>query len=252
MGEQLPDYYRLLGVKYGASKEEIEDAYHELARQLHPDVTGNDPTLTARYMAINEAYQVLSKPDERADYDRSIGLEEQAPDEAGDKSGKEGPGPEPKPDFSKKEQTPLGDMRILDARLRKAIKESRKLCKKGNYWEATRLLEKFLKTHPEDAGLRKALATAAMGRKRYHEAVNHMKLACRVEYHNPDNFVQLAAIYVEAGQLMLAEKALREAFGWNAEHDAAKRLQKRIEELKIEGKPPVQRFLSKISKVLKH
>lgn len=236
------DFYQVLGVDYRASQEEIEDAYHELARKLHPDITGDDPELTTKYMAVNEAYRILSKPAEREDYDRSIGID---PD-AGDGEVK------PKPQQVRKADTPAQDMRILDAKLRRDVREASRLCGKGNFWEATRLLEKYLKTHPDSPRLRKALASAAMGRKRYHEAVNHMKVVCRVEYHEPDNFVELAAIYLEAGQLVLAEKALREALGWNAKHEGALNMRRRIEERKDAEKPPIQRAFSRLTKVLRH
>lgn len=235
------DHYQVLGVDYGAKLEEIEEAYHELARKLHPDVTGGDPELTARYMSVNEAYRVLSRSDEREDYDRSMGIQ------PADGGAEEAKGPRVVPTAD----SPAQDMRLLDAKLRRAIKDASKLCKKGNFWEATRLLEKFLKTHPDNAGLRKALAGAALGRKRYHEAVNHMKVACKVEYHEPDNFVMLAGIYLEAGQLVLADKALSEAFGWNAEHPGALEMKKRISEMRDRDKPPLQRILGRISKALK-
>lgn len=238
---QAPDYYQILGVDYGASIEEIEDAYHELARRLHPDVTGEDPELTAKYMAVNEAYQVLSRKTDREDYDRALGIEEKGEDGE----------VKPKQKIIHTADSPAQDMRLLDARLRRSIKDAARLCSKGNFWEATRLLEKYLKTHPENASLRKALASAALGRKRYHEAVNHMKTACKVEYHNPDNFVQLAEIYVEAGQLVLAEKALYEALGWNAEHEGALEMKQRIRDLKDAEKPALQRMLSKLSRAIK-
>ncbi|MCK4807141.1 MAG: J domain-containing protein, partial [Candidatus Aegiribacteria sp.] len=74
--DSTKDFYEVLGVKYKATHEEIEDVYHELARELHPDVTGGNIELTERYMNINEAYQVLSKPDTRAEYDSSIGVDQ--------------------------------------------------------------------------------------------------------------------------------------------------------------------------------
>jgi molecular chaperone DnaJ len=63
------DYYRTLGVSKGASDAEIKRAYRRLARQLHPDVTGDDPRSTERFKEITEAYEVLSDPRRRRSYD---------------------------------------------------------------------------------------------------------------------------------------------------------------------------------------
>ncbi len=233
--------YEILGVDRKATKDEIEDAYHEIARVLHPDMTGNDPELTERYMEVNGAYQILSKPDDRAEYDASIGIDN-LPDDSEKK----------KESRIIRNSTGSGvDMRRLDARLKRTIRQAGELCSKSSFWEATRMLERFLKTHPDNAQLRKALAAAALGRKRYHEAVDHMKVACTVDYSAPENFVQLARIYIEAGQLVLAEKALREALGWNAENENALRMMKEIGELRNAEKPLIQRIFISASKVFK-
>jgi curved DNA-binding protein len=63
------DYYRTLGVERGADEAEIKRAYRKLARELHPDVTGDDPRATERFKAITEAYEVLSDPQRRRSYD---------------------------------------------------------------------------------------------------------------------------------------------------------------------------------------
>ncbi|MEN8209913.1 MAG: DnaJ domain-containing protein [Candidatus Fermentibacteria bacterium] len=236
----IQDFYEILGVKYNATLEEIEDSYHDLARKLHPDVTGGDDMLTEKYMAINEAYHVLSKHDSRAEYDASIGLEQQT----------DGVEKMPEPPV-RKDDTPGADMRRLDARLRRKIREAEILCSRDNFWEASRSLEVFLKTHPDNPQLRATLASAALGMKRYHDAANHMKVACTVAYHDPENFVKLANIYIRAGQLVLAEKALREALGWNAEHKVALSLLREIEDLRDEKKPPIQRMFRKVAKALK-
>jgi curved DNA-binding protein CbpA len=240
MEEAAQDFYQILGVDYGSTLEQIEDTYHGLARKLHPDVTGGDPELTARYMTINEAYQILSKTESREKYDKALGIDKIIEGQV-----------KPAPRKAAVADNPAADMKRLDAKLRHTIRDAENLCKKSSFWEATRMLERFLKTHPENAQLRKALASAALGRKRYHEAVNHMKIVCKVEYHNPENFVMLGEIYVQAGQLALAEKALHEAFGWNSAHEGALNLKKRIDDLRDAGKPPVQRMLRKVSKAFK-
>ena len=63
------DYYRILGVEKGASEADIKRAYRKLARELHPDVTGDDPRATERFKQCTEAYEVLSDPQRRRSYD---------------------------------------------------------------------------------------------------------------------------------------------------------------------------------------
>ena len=63
------DYYEILGVPRGAPESEIKRAYRRLAREYHPDVN-KSPDAEARFKEINEAYQVLSDPQKRANYDR--------------------------------------------------------------------------------------------------------------------------------------------------------------------------------------
>lgn len=63
------DYYDILGVKRNSSQEEIKKAYKRLAFEYHPDRNPGNPTAEERFKNINEAYQVLSNPDKRAQYD---------------------------------------------------------------------------------------------------------------------------------------------------------------------------------------
>lgn len=63
----MKDYYNILGVKRGASEEEIKKAYHRLAHQCHPDKHGGSE---AKFKEVNEAYQILSNKEKRAQYDR--------------------------------------------------------------------------------------------------------------------------------------------------------------------------------------
>jgi DnaJ-class molecular chaperone len=64
------DYYEILGVKRGASEDEIKKAYRKLARQYHPDRNPGDKQAEARFKEVQDAYDVLSDKNKRAQFDR--------------------------------------------------------------------------------------------------------------------------------------------------------------------------------------
>lgn len=61
------DYYKILGVDKKASQDEIKKAFRKLAHQYHPDKQSGDEK---KFKEVNEAYQVLSKPEKRKQYDQ--------------------------------------------------------------------------------------------------------------------------------------------------------------------------------------
>ena len=63
------DYYEVLGVPRDATPEQVKKAYRRLARELHPDVAGNDPASEERFKDVSRAYDVLGNADKRRSYD---------------------------------------------------------------------------------------------------------------------------------------------------------------------------------------
>jgi curved DNA-binding protein CbpA len=75
----VPNYYAILGVDPGASRESIKAAYRRLARETHPDgkvlSTGSEQAVFSEQMAtLNEAYAVLYDVKQRREYDEELRL----------------------------------------------------------------------------------------------------------------------------------------------------------------------------------
>ena len=66
---EISDYYQTLGVDASAGEAELKAAYRQLVRQFHPDRNG-DSWAVDRFKAVQEAYEVLSDPHRRQEYDR--------------------------------------------------------------------------------------------------------------------------------------------------------------------------------------
>ena len=67
-GQQLPDYYGLLGIGFDASDDELRRAWREAVKRWHPD-TNRSPDAHRMMASVNEAWEVLGNAQRRAEYD---------------------------------------------------------------------------------------------------------------------------------------------------------------------------------------
>ena len=70
--QSTKDLYKLLGLSTEASQDDIRKAHRKLARQYHPDANPEDPRAEERFKEVQQAYEVLSNPHKRREYDQGL------------------------------------------------------------------------------------------------------------------------------------------------------------------------------------
>ncbi|XP_068019901.1 LOW QUALITY PROTEIN: chaperone protein DnaJ-like [Melanerpes formicivorus] len=66
------DYYAVLGLNRSASQDDVKKSYYRLAPKWLPDKNPNKVNAEEKFKEIAEAYRILSDPQKRLDYDRSV------------------------------------------------------------------------------------------------------------------------------------------------------------------------------------
>lgn len=64
------DYYKILGVEKDSTPDEIKKAYRRAAMKFHPDRNDGDTEAESKFKEVAEAYDILSNPEKKANYDR--------------------------------------------------------------------------------------------------------------------------------------------------------------------------------------
>lgn len=73
LSPEMVDYYKILELQKSASQDDIRKSYHRLALKWHPDKNlTNKEEAENKFKAVTEAYKILSDPQKRSRYDRSV------------------------------------------------------------------------------------------------------------------------------------------------------------------------------------
>jgi len=76
------DCYSLLGVKFNADQKEIKEQFYKLSKEYHPDLNKEESSLK-KFKEIAEAYEILSNPEKRKEYDKKLGFRIRNPGSSG-------------------------------------------------------------------------------------------------------------------------------------------------------------------------
>ena len=71
----MPDYYEILGIQSTATARQIKIAYRKLALKYHPDKNPGNHLAETKFIEVAEAYQILSNPLKRNQYDNGLEID---------------------------------------------------------------------------------------------------------------------------------------------------------------------------------
>lgn len=183
MAENL---YRILGLKDFADLDQVKAAYRQLALKVHPD-RSPDPAATDRFIEVNKAYEVLSDPKRKRDYDAALKLRAQIDEKKTEpiRGAKVGPISEdffqaPSPSPSAAQTQKAKSALVLSESNRMIVKFSR-----GELEEAERLANKVLGLDSRHALAYAVLGDVAAARGNLKLAAKQFAYACQMDPSNP-------------------------------------------------------------------
>lgn len=173
----IADSYRLLGLRTGATYEDIKAAYRRLARQLHPDLNPNDDRAKERFIRITEAYQFLLS---------------MIPAEAQTAEAPEPETPEIKVQIKVTPNPDAPELSLVDRHLlQSSYEQLQDLFKQKKFPRAIALVEGLAQRFPDHPDVRQwqAITYHRQGQhliqeRDYDKARNYLKKALRTDPHN--------------------------------------------------------------------
>jgi curved DNA-binding protein CbpA len=209
------DYYHILGLPQNATTKQIRERFLELARERHPDRYQGEgkAQIEADFQAITEAFNHLSDPERRREYDLNLV-----------RPGGEG-----------------GETQA--AQIAQAyVKRGVKAYKAKNYLEAAENFDRATQENPSDAQAWHYLALAASRRRAWmSRAAEASARACELAPMEVGYLKLAGKLFAQLGQSTKAERYYSEALTWGGEDPE---IQAAIDELK-KGKKPKTGFFGR-------
>jgi tetratricopeptide (TPR) repeat protein len=196
------DPYTFLGVKSGSGKDQVHEAYHYLAKLLHPD---QHPQGISKALS-REAGELFKEAAAAFQEAGSSGTAAAAP-------AKQGLGRVPGP----KDALQEGD------ETREMYYWAKECIAKGNYWQASDAMRQVVRRKPDGAMYRNLLGICLMHTgRRLHEAEEHIREAIRLDPGNPDFIANLGLVYKSGRFYKKARKMFEQTLMYDRKHELAR------------------------------
>jgi DnaJ-domain-containing protein 1 len=211
--------YDILSVKRDAGLDEIQTAYHDMAKEYHPDrfqseeySDGMRHKVEQVFTLINKAYMTLRDPDLRARYDKTR-LAKESEVEAAIKS---------------KKSADAEEEEMIEA----LFGQGRRSLAGGEYEKAAKELKSCVYLRPEKANYNYYLGLAESEVPRlYKSAEQHLLKAIELENMSTESHIALIKLYLKVHLPRKAAAFLKELMRWDPENPEAKKLLEEIEKI---------------------
>lgn len=253
------DYYKILGVNPDASEKDIKKAYHQKAREIHPDKASSPEErekFEHEFAAISKAYNVLKEAEKRAEYDKQLKISREKAADATPKPQAFSVSEKSKETISKIVKNVPSSVKqaaISSAErgkiAQKAFTKGVQLFNAGDYIKAIEFFEAAISNDDSDPSYFAKLGLSIIkARKSFSKAVECMQTAINMDPYNMDYKLHLAEIYESAGSFSNAKKIYEEILKWDAGNAKA---QRRLSYLNIGNKSNESFFVNLYKKLFK-
>lgn len=216
-------YYEILGVSRNAGEKEIKEAYHRLARTFHPDKATSPEErerIEQKFSLISQAYNTLKDREKRAEYDKTLDLQQQkgtagqAP-QGGRVAGSDSSGVMP--------GVAVAGLEKSRAQIaRRAYLRGIQALQSGDYSRAAEFFEVAIKNKPDEASYYAKLAlTLLRAQRSFSRAIEAALKAIELDPYNVDYRLLLAELYEQTGAKSMALKTYEEIIRWDPTNQRA-------------------------------
>lgn len=216
------DLYQILEIQPDASGQEIRRAYYRLAKLHHPDLNGGDPADSDRFLAIQQAYEVLRSSDRRAQYDEERAGGAAGPSPAGGDEPASREGRKPKGKEKAVAARPAGPTLAETRDARAGFMKAEDLIDRGDVDNAVRVMSAVVRTVPDEPEFMSLLGYAlGLAGEKLHRARDLCRRALEAEPYNLEFKARLGYVYHRAGLQKTADEYFQSVLKTQPEHPIA-------------------------------